>query len=159
MIFQKSNKQSVGAEEEYIQETVQETEDNIDTVVGPSVNVEGDFSSEGNIIVKGTVAGSVHTSKVLSVESGAKIIANVRAGSALIAGEVRGNMKIKESLELSATARILGDIEVKVLSVEPGAVIFGKITMPGIEGVEIKSGRRSRKSEEPAVSQNEEYLG
>jgi cytoskeletal protein CcmA (bactofilin family) len=77
----------------------------------------------------------------------------------LIAGEVRGNMKIKDSLELSATARILGDIEVKTLSVEPGAVIFGKITMPGIEGVEVKSGRRSRKTEEVAGSQNEEYLG
>jgi hypothetical protein len=40
MIFQKSNKQSVATEEEYIEETAQETEDNIDTVVGPSVNVD-----------------------------------------------------------------------------------------------------------------------
>ena len=159
MIFQKPSKQNMEIEEIYIEEAVQETEDNIDTVVGPSVNVEGDFSSEGNIIVKGTVTGSVHTSRVLSVEPGAKIIANVRAGSALIAGEVRGNMKIKDSLELSATARILGDIEVKTLSVEPGAVVFGKITMPGIEGVEVKSGRRSRKTEEVVGSQNEEYLG
>ena len=159
MIFQKSKKQDIEIDENYVEEVEQEAQDNIDTVVGPSVNVEGDFSSEGNIIVKGTVNGSVHTSKILSVESGAKIIANVRAGSALIAGEVRGNMKIKESLELASTARILGDIEVKILSVEPGAVIFGKIVMPGIEGIEIKSGRRSRKSEETAETASEEYLG
>jgi cytoskeletal protein CcmA (bactofilin family) len=155
MIFQKSKKQEdIETEEIYVEEAEEETPDNIDTVVGPSVNVEGDFSSEGNIIVKGTVNGSVHTSKILSVEAGAKIIANVRAGSAIIAGEVRGNMKIKDSLELASTARILGDIEVKVLSVEPGAIIFGKIVMPGIEGVEIKSGRRSRKTEE-VVEQTE----
>ncbi len=159
MIFQKSKKQDVAMDDNYVEETEQETQDNIDTVVGPSVNVEGDFSSEGNIIVKGTVNGSVHTSKILSVEAGAKIIANVRAGSAIIAGEVRGNMKIKDSLELASTARILGDIEVKVLSVEPGAVIFGKIVMPGIEGVEIKSGRRSRKTEEVSEVTEEEYLG
>ncbi len=159
MIFQNKNKQNVEIEENYIEQTTKETEDNIDTVVGPSVNVEGDFSSEGNIIVKGTVNGSVHTSRVLSVEPGAKIIANVRAGSALIAGEVRGNMKVKESLELASTARVLGDIEVKVLSIEPGAIVFGKITMPGIEGVEIKSGRRSKKIEEQTNEQNEEYLG
>jgi cytoskeletal protein CcmA (bactofilin family) len=68
-------------------------------------------------------------------------------------------MKIKESLELSATARVLGDIEVKVLSIAPGAIVFGKISMPGIEGVEVKSGRRSRKTEEAVGQQNEEYLG
>ncbi|HRY36508.1 MAG TPA: polymer-forming cytoskeletal protein [Candidatus Magasanikbacteria bacterium] len=159
MIFQKQNKQNTEEQEVYIEQTNRETEDNIDTVVGPSVNVEGDFSSEGNIIVKGTVNGSVHTSRVLSVEPGAKIIANVRAGSALIAGEVRGNMKVKESLELASTARILGDIEVKILSIEPGAIVFGKITMPGIEGVEIKSGRRSKKTEEQSAEQSDEYLG
>lgn len=158
MIFQNKNKQNVEAEEMFTENAEREAEDNIDTVVGPSVNVEGDFSSEGNIIVKGTVNGSVHTSRVLSVEQGAKIIANVRAGSALVAGEIRGNMKIKESLELSSTARVLGDIEVKTLSVEPGAIVFGKVSMPGIEGVEVKSGRRSRKNE-GAVEIQEEYLG
>lgn len=113
--------------------------DEVETVVGPSVNVEGDFSSEGNIIVKGTVAGSVHTSRHLSVEQGAKIAANVRAGSAKIAGEVKGNMKIKDSLELTATARVMGDIEVKVLIVEAGALIYGKVIMPGLEAGEAKS--------------------
>lgn len=119
--------------------------DEVETVVGPSVNVEGDFSSEGNIIVKGTVAGSVHTSKHLSVEQGAKIMANVRAGSARISGEVKGNMKVKEVLELTSTARILGDLEVKTLIVEAGALISGKVMMPGFEA-ETKSARALRPS-------------
>ena len=97
------------------------------------MNVEGDFASEGNIVVKGTVSGSVFTSKHLTVEMGAKIFANVRAGSATIAGEVKGNMKIKETLELVSTSRVVGDIDVKNLKVESGALVFGKISMPGIE--------------------------
>ena len=117
--------------------------DEVETVVGPSVNVEGDFSSEGNIIVKGTVAGSVHTSKHLSVEQGAKIVANVRAGSAQVSGEVKGNMKVKEVLQLTSTARILGDLEVKTLIVEAGALISGKVMMPGLEA-ESKSARPTR---------------
>ncbi|OGH92388.1 MAG: hypothetical protein A2563_05145 [Candidatus Magasanikbacteria bacterium RIFOXYD1_FULL_40_23] len=108
----------------------------METVVGPSVNVEGDFASEGNIIVKGTVSGSVFTSKHLSVEMGAKIIANVRAGSATIAGEVKGNMKVKESLELTSTSKVIGDIDVKNLKIESGAILYGKITMPGVESSE-----------------------
>ncbi len=116
-----------------------ELSDDVETVVGPSVTVEGDFASEGNIIVKGTVAGSVHTSRHLSVEQGAKIMANVRAGSAKIAGEVKGNMKVKESLELTATAKIVGDIEVKVLVMEAGALIYGKVVMPGLEAAENRA--------------------
>ncbi len=107
--------------------------DEVETVVGPSVNVEGDFASEGNIIVKGMVSGSVRTSRHLSVEPGAKISANVKAGSARIAGEVKGNMKVKETLELTSTARIVGDIEVKVLVMEAGALVSGKVQMPGLE--------------------------
>lgn len=107
--------------------------DEVETVVGPSVNVEGDFSSEGNIMVKGTVSGSVKTSKRLTVEQGAKIFANVKAGEAVISGEVRGDVKASEKLELTPTARIAGDIDCKILQVEAGALIYGKVTMKGIE--------------------------
>jgi cytoskeletal protein CcmA (bactofilin family) len=121
--------------------------DTVETVVGPSVNVEGDFSSEGDIIVKGSVTGTVYTSRMLLVEQGAKIFANVQAGNAKISGEVKGNMKVRETLELSATARVLGDIEVRTLSVEPGAVLYGKVSMTGVEGLDTKPVRSSRTSQ------------
>lgn len=155
MIFQKN----VGKAEmvaEPVSDYAEPMRDEVETVVGPSVNVEGDFSSEGNIIVKGSVAGSVHTSKHLSVEPGAKIMANVRAGSAKIAGEVKGNMKVKDSVELTSTAKVAGDIETKVLVVEAGALLYGKVAMPGVELGEGKMSGRGRsvvakKEEAPAV--------
>lgn len=150
MIFQKSTPKNTYVEE--IPEVTEpvESRDEVETVVGPSVNVEGDFASEGNIIVKGSVAGSVHTSRHLAVEQGARIMANVKAGSAKIAGEVKGNMKVREMLELTSTARVMGDIEVKVLVIEAGALIFGKVAMPGLEAGESRPARaRSpRKSED-----------
>lgn len=106
--------------------------DDVETVVGPSVNVEGDFASEGNILVKGMVSGSVKTSKLLTVEQTAKILANVRAGNALVSGHIKGNVKVSERLELTQTAQIAGDISCKVLVVEAGALIFGKVMMNGI---------------------------
>ena len=115
--------------------------DEVETVVGPSVNVEGDFSSEGNIIVKGTVAGSVKTSKMLTVEEGAKIVANVRAGNAVISGDVRGNVKIGDRLELKASAKVAGDIECKILAVDAGALLSGKVMMKGLETEEKKVGQ------------------
>ncbi|MFA7653674.1 MAG: polymer-forming cytoskeletal protein [Candidatus Magasanikbacteria bacterium] len=154
MMFQKPNSKQL-ADVEILApiQSVVASEDNVETIVGPSVNVEGDFASEGNIIVKGSVAGSVHTSRHLAVEFGAKIMANVRAGSAQVAGEVRGNMKVKESLELLSTARVTGDIEAKTLVIEAGALLFGKVMMPGLEESKPKSTRGGfgKKSEEIAA--------
>ena len=159
MIFQKPASKPLAETLPTMEPTMPVMKDEVETVVGPSVNVEGDFASEGNIVVKGTVAGSVHTSRHLSVEEGAKIMANVRAGSAKIAGEVKGNMKIKESLELTSTARVVGDIEVKTLVVEAGALVYGRVVMPGIEGTEAKNARSTRpammkKSEEAPLMTN-----
>lgn len=116
--------------------------DEVETVVGPSVIVEGDFASEGNILVKGTVSGSVKTARRLTVESGAKIMANVKAGDAIISGEVRGNVKVDGQLELTASARVLGDINCQILVVEAGALIQGKIAMNGLEGMENGSEKK-----------------
>lgn len=161
MIFKSAPKNApeeslVPTEEENSKEA--EVKDNVDTVVGPSVNVEGDFASDGNIIVKGTVTGSLHTSKNLTVEGGAKIFANVRAGSAYISGEVRGNMKIKEFLELTSSARVVGDMEAKTITTEAGALLFGKVTMPGLEKDDNHrsggrlGGKRGKKSDDSPVT-------
>lgn len=111
--------------------STQPVRDDVETVVGPSVTVEGDFASEGNILVKGAVAGSVKTSRLLTVETGAKILANVRAGQATISGHIKGNVKVSETLELTSTAKIFGDISCATLVVAAGALIQGKITMEG----------------------------
>ncbi len=115
------------------QNNYNEGTDDVETVVGPSVHVEGDFASEGNILVKGIVSGSVKTSKLLTAETGSKILANVKAGSAIISGSIKGNVKVADRLEVTASAQIAGDIDCKVLVVEAGAKIHGKVNMKGIE--------------------------
>ena len=132
MIFQKSVPTPIIKEEEHVDIPAYK-EDNVDTVVGPSVNVEGDFSSAGNIVVKGSVSGSVHTSKHLLVEEGANILANVQAGSATVSGTIKGNVKVEDTLILTSTAKILGDIRADVLQIEAGAILNGKVSMKNLE--------------------------
>ncbi|HSR89459.1 MAG TPA: polymer-forming cytoskeletal protein [Candidatus Udaeobacter sp.] len=154
MIFQRSAPKVIEEENDQINnQSQQHSQDEVETVVGPSVSVEGDFASEGNIIVKGTVSGSVFTSKHLAVEVGAKIVANIRAGSATIAGEVKGNIKLKGSLELLATAKVLGDIEVKDLRVESGALLYGKVVMLGMDLSEKPIKTKTFKKTEEAAPQ------
>lgn len=158
-MFQKPSPQIALSQEENFSSN-NYSHDEVETVVGPSVHVEGDFASEGNILVKGTVSGSVKTSKLLTVEPGARIVANIRAGNAVIAGEIKGNVKTTERLEITSTARILGDIECAILVVEAGALLHGKIAMDGVEidgpKVEKKRVVRGRAKEDFSETNDEE---
>jgi cytoskeletal protein CcmA (bactofilin family) len=104
-------------------------ENEIETIIGSLVKVEGDFVSKGNVIVDGDVVGTLKTEKDLRVGPKAKIAANIYAANAFIAGEVKGNIKVKERLELTETSRIFGDIEAKTLIIAAGAVLNGKCVM------------------------------
>lgn len=100
-----------------------------ETVIGPSVMVKGNLNSSGNIVIEGILNGSVKTSGEVFVGNKAQITADVEAKTARIGGEIRGNLKIDESLYISATAKIFGDIECLSLAVEQGAVINGHCSM------------------------------
>ena len=112
-----------------------------ETVVGPSVKIQGDLNSEGNIRIEGQVTGKVVTTQNVFVGEGAIITADVMAGSAVIAGHINGNVKISNHLILQGTGNIAGDITCTILRVEDGAQFTGKCTMtknkPSIESREI----------------------
>jgi len=100
-----------------------------ETVIAPSVRVEGDFVSEGNVRIEGEVKGSISTERDLIVGENAKIAAGVQARNAVVAGELHGNLRVFDRLELASTARIYGDIQAKVLSVAPGAMMKGQLVI------------------------------
>ncbi|MEA3450253.1 MAG: polymer-forming cytoskeletal protein [Patescibacteria group bacterium] len=100
-----------------------------ETIIGPSVKVNGNFHGDGDIIIEGEVEGNVKTKNTLTVNSGAKIIADVIAKNAKISGSINGNVKIDNCLELEASAKIAGDISCKEISVAKGAIINGHCQM------------------------------
>ena len=100
-----------------------------DTIIASGVKVEGDFVSEGNVVIEGEVVGSLKTAQDLHVGDRAKIHADVSAANATVAGEVRGNVMIREKLELTATSKITGDIHAKILTIEAGAQLNGRVLM------------------------------
>lgn len=104
----------------------EDKKDEIETVIGPSVKVEGDFVANGDVVVEGIVAGSLKTERNLKIGPEAKIFANVWAANAQISGEIQGNIKVLEKLELSQTAKVFGDIKTKILIIAEGASVDGK---------------------------------
>lgn len=100
-----------------------------ETVIGPSVKVEGNFNGKGDILVEGEVHGSLKTNKNLKVGAGSKIKAEVEANTILLAGTIRGNVKAREKIELTESAKLIGNLTCKSVSIASGAIFNGKCIM------------------------------
>jgi len=111
----------------------------VETIIGPSIKVKGNFNGQGNIVVEGILEGSLKTNGDVFIGDKAKIAATIEAREARIGGEVTGNIKIKKYVEVAASAKIFGDIECSSLSIERGAVLNGKCTMLPEKKEEVKS--------------------
>jgi cytoskeletal protein CcmA (bactofilin family) len=106
-----------------------ETSNELETLIGPSVHLEGNFTSQGNIQIAGSLSGSLQTSGDVKIENGARVQANIIAKNVVIAGEVKGDIKVNEKLELLPTGKLWGNVEAKTLVIASGAWFSGKCNM------------------------------
>jgi cytoskeletal protein CcmA (bactofilin family) len=102
----------------------------IETIIGPSVKVEGNFKGEGDLVIEGILVGDLQTKNNLKVGQNAIVDANIKANNAFISGKIKGNIIVKGKIEITGTAVILGDIKAQIISIESGALIHGKLNMP-----------------------------
>jgi len=109
------------------------TSQEIETIIGPSVTLEGNFVGSGDVVVEGSINGTLKTQGSVRVGKDAKIKAEVRAAQVYVAGEIRGNVFASSSLELASSARVVGNIQAKNLSIEAGATFQGKSSMDPID--------------------------
>jgi len=116
--------------DEYVESSAPET------VVGASVKIEGDLVSDGDIRVEGAVVGKIKTSKNLFTGPESQIEANIEAGTAVIAGLVKGEIKVKDNLLIQETGKVSGTISCSRLSIAEGARFSGSCTMAMPEGAE-----------------------
>jgi cytoskeletal protein CcmA (bactofilin family) len=97
--------------------------------LGPSVRFEGKLTFKGTVRVDTAFKGTITTNDVLVVGERAVLEANVSCGSVIVSGTVTGNIEAKTTVELTATARVKGDVETPSLVVQKGALFSGGVTM------------------------------
>lgn len=98
-----------------------------ETIIGSSIKVKGNFHGKGNIVIEGTLEGSLKTDANIYIGNKAKVVANIQAQDLIVNGEIKGNVQAKKYLSLGSTAKIDGDIAYSEISIEKGALINGQL--------------------------------
>jgi cytoskeletal protein CcmA (bactofilin family) len=102
--------------------------------IGKSVQIFGEVKGSEDLIVDGTVEGTITLSESrLTVGPNARVQANVSARDVVILGALTGDINATGRVELRAGANLKGDIRAARLSVEENAVLSGKVELSGTE--------------------------
>jgi len=128
--------------------------DKVDTLVGNKTVFEGKLNAYGGIRIDGTVKGEIECQGVLVVGNAGKIEANVISDSAIVGGEVIGNITAKDRLEIISQGRVLGDIATSHLVIADGVTFEGACRMLTDEAAKYPADRKEPAPKEPVKEEN-----
>jgi cytoskeletal protein CcmA (bactofilin family) len=122
--------------------------------VGNGTVLTGETSFQAMLRIDGHLTGRISSeSGTLIVGSSGRVDANIAVASAIVSGTVNGDIVASEKLELTRTARVVGNIQAPRLVIDDGAVFEGSCSMLKAKK---ESDKRSPKVEYPAYDASTE---
>lgn len=101
----------------------------ITTTLGKETDFDGTMRFRDSLKIDGTFSGEIVSGGFLYIEQGATITANIRVGSIVVGGTVKGNIEATEKLEMLSTGKVYGNIRTAKLKIADGVVFEGKCEM------------------------------
>lgn len=101
------------------------------TLIAADTSVDGHIRFAGELYVNGAVIGDIEggneSQGTLVVSEEGSVKGEIRAPNVVVGGAVEGDVHADLRLEVAGSARIRGDIHYKLVEVQTGALIDGRM--------------------------------
>jgi cytoskeletal protein CcmA (bactofilin family) len=122
-------------------------------VIGPSIVIKGDLSGDEDVLVHGTIEGTVQLrNNNLTVGTEGSVKANVRAQVLNIEGTVDGDLMGDERIIIHQSGNVRGNLIAPRVIIEDGAKFKGSIDMDTPDENRHPAPLRAVKDEETSAS-------
>ena len=138
----------------------------ITALLGPGTQFEGKLHFEGRVRIDGVFKGEIRSEDTLIIGEGAEVSAEIDVATVVVrGGTVNGNIRAKNSLEIHAPGRLIGNIHSPSIFIERGVEFQGSCRMDAMDGTAIANanangakeskdvGAKDAKSAKSAVAQ------
>jgi len=115
--------------------------------LGASLHVKGEITGNEDLHIDGSVEGLVQLEdRKLTVGASAKLTADVVAREVVVYGNVKGNLRARDRIEIKKDGSVVGDLTTARIMIEDGAYFKGSIEIDkaGESSDDDKSFSRSR---------------
>jgi cytoskeletal protein CcmA (bactofilin family) len=96
--------------------------------LGASLHVKGEITGNEDLSIDGTVEGLVHLEdRKLTIGGSARVTADVIAREVVVYGNVKGNLRARDRIEIKKDGSVVGDLTTARIMIEDGAYFKGSI--------------------------------
>lgn len=120
------------------------------SILGPTLRFRGELSAQEDLMVQGSVEGSITHTQTLTIGTDGSMKGDIRARVIIIDGKVDGNLYATESISIRATAKVKGNVFAPRIGIADGAFFHGQIDMQA-SGAAVQA--HSARLREPVPSQ------
>jgi cytoskeletal protein CcmA (bactofilin family) len=99
------------------------------SVLGPTLRFRGELSAQEDLIIQGSVEGSITHTQSLTVGTDGTMKGDIRARVIIVDGKVEGDLYATESVNIRATAKVKGNVFAPRVGITEGAFFQGQIEM------------------------------
>jgi cytoskeletal protein CcmA (bactofilin family) len=104
----------------------------VHTLLGKGSEFEGKLTFEGQVRIDGKFNGQIFTKDVLVIGDGARVNAEINAGTVIVNGSVEGNIRATQVVELHQPGRIKGNVETPAMQMDRGVIFEGSCKMENL---------------------------
>ena len=109
------------------------------TIVGESILITGNLSGDEDLTILGRVEGSISLSKTLIIDESGVVKAEISVRNAVVSGIVVGNITATDSVQVTESGRLVGDLRAPRIIIKPGARVRGQVDMGDLEAVRLSA--------------------
>ncbi len=101
------------------------------TYVAAGSHIEGSISGETEVLIDGALDGCVELKGRFVLGRHGRILGDVNALTVEISGNVKGNVRATEKIELAPSGSIEGNMAAPLIAIAEGGICNGRIEMSG----------------------------
>ena len=113
-------------------------------VIAAGAKWQGSLVVEDSVRIDGVFSGEIQAKGTVHVADGAQVDAKVRGAFVVISGNFRGEIRCDQKVELLPRSRVNGEVITRILSVQEGAILDGRVQMTGSTENGVENGRLTR---------------
>lgn len=98
-------------------------------IIGKGMTLEGKLTFSETVRIDGSFKGEIDATGSMVVGDGGYVEGNIKVGSAIVTGEMKGVLEASVRVELRAPAKMFGDIKTPNLIIGDGVVFEGSCVM------------------------------
>lgn len=122
--------------------------------IGKGADFAGKLIFNGTVRIDGDFHGEIFGEGTLVVGEGANIEADINVDNIVISGDVHGEIKVKEKIEIYPPGRVIGNVTTNIFIIKEGAVFEGTSRMENSTSGKYKVNSKSEILEEDETLQN-----